>query len=116
MPDTTVTLYSYNATTQQWCQTPTGGSGTRLVLSLAPGPRCRRTTTGSTCPTRSTPSRANIDTRIYDIYGNQLDGEFLGDATSTLAQRDRVPRPASRQHPVLGDLTYQDLLSTGVYR
>ena len=37
VPGTTVTLYTYNATTKQWAPTPVGGSGTRLVLTLALG-------------------------------------------------------------------------------
>jgi len=40
---------------------------------------------------------------VFDIFGNQLDGEFLGNPT--LAGRD-----------VVGNPTYEDLLPTGQYR
>ena len=58
---------------------------------------------------------AGNDTRIYDIYGNQLDGEFLGDATSTLATTEFPNQPpVSSQFP--GIFNYEDQLSSGVYR
>ena len=37
------------------------------------------------------------DTRIFDIYGNQLDGEFLGDQTATGAYEDLLPNGQYRQ-------------------
>ena len=113
MPGTTVTLYTYNATTSQWAPTPVGGSGTRLVLTLASG-----TTLGADYYRLYIPNQvdaAGNDTRIYDIYGNQLDGEFLGDQTNTLdtAAFPDMP-PVSTQFS--GVYTYEDELSSGVYR
>ena len=117
VPGTTVTLYSYNATTQQWSPTPAGGSGTRLVLSLA-----SNTTLPADYYRLYIPNQVNtfsngtqIDSRIYDIYGNQLDGEFLGDATSSLDLTDFPGQPpVSTQFS--GIFNYEDQLSTGVYR
>ena len=119
VPGTTVTLYSYNATTQQWSQTPTGGSGTRMVLSLASGSKLAADYYRLYIPNQvnTTSTGTKIDSRIYDIYGNQLDGEFLGDATSTLdnsATGFPAQPPVSTQFS--GIFNYEDELSTGVYR
>ncbi len=76
LTDTTVTLYSYNGTT--WVPTAPGGSGTRLVLTVA------TTLTADDyqvyIPNQIQPG--NINTEIFDIYGNQLDGENVGTQTS----------------------------------
>ena len=50
------------------------------------------------------------DTRIYDIYGNQLDGEFLGNPTSQLSAN------FSPSSPTVTLTQYQDELSDGTFR
>ena len=54
----------------------------------------------------------NLDTRIYDIYQNQLDGENLGDQTSQTNTGTGTEFPNSPVNvPV-----YEDLQSSGTYR
>ncbi len=93
--------------------TPAGGSGSQLVLTLAPG-----TTLAADYYRLYIPNQVDTtgdDTRIYDIYGNQLDGEFLGDQTSSLDLTDFPDQPpVSTQFT--GIYTYEDQLSSGVYR
>jgi hypothetical protein len=48
------------------------------------------------------PNASSSSTALFDIFGNQVDGEFLGDQTSSL---DASGNPA-----------YEDLLPTGQYR
>ena len=52
---------------------------------------------------------AGNDTRIYDIYGNQLDGEFLGNQTSQ--NSPDFPGATNGTIP-----EYQDLQSDGTIR
>ncbi len=66
------------------------------------------TITASTSPTRSTPG--NVNTEIFDIYGNQLDGENLGNQTSQASPDFNNPdAPASVPD-------YEDLQTNGTYR
>ena len=97
----TVTLEEFNMTTQTWSAvTSPGGEGTRLVLTLsstlaADDYRVYLPNTGSTA--------------ITDIYGNQLDGENLGNPTSQ----------SSPEFPSSSNFTlpnYQDLQSNGTER
>ena len=93
VPGTTVTLQYQNAS-GQLCQCRRTHPGTRLLMSLAPGTTLPADYYQVYIPNQLEPG--NIDTRIYDIYGNQLDGEFLGNPTA--------------------NGTYQDLLNTGAIR
>ena len=103
-PNYTVTLYNYNPVTQTvvgrrrraapaigWCF-----SSTRATPS-------RPTIIGSTSPTSS--SQLATDTRIFDIYGNQLDGENLGNQTEPARCPDFPTLP-----------NYEDLQSDGTNR
>ena len=113
VPGTTVTLYTYNTTTQQWSPTLPGGNGTRLVLSLPSG-----TTLSADYYRLYIPNQVDTtgnDTRIYDIYGNQIDGEFLGDPTATLATTEFPDQPPISTQ-FYGIYNYEDLLSSGAYR
>ena len=79
-----------------------GGSGNRIVLQLDPGNTLNADDYRVYIPNQVEPN--GLDTRITDIYGNQLDGENLGDQTST-------PSPDFPSLP-----NYEDLQSSGVYR
>ena len=110
VPGTTVTLYTFNPTTQQWAPTPAGGSGTRLVLSLAAGTSLSADYYQLYIPNQI--DTTGNDTRIFDIYNNQLDGEFLGNPTASLDLTDFPGQPpVSTQFS--GIFNYADLLSTG---
>ena len=90
-----------------------------MVLSLASGSKLAADYYRLYIPNQvnTTSTGTKIDSRIYDIYGNQLDGEFLGDATSTLdnsATEFPAQPPVSTQFS--GIFNYEDQLSTGVYR
>jgi hypothetical protein len=98
----TVTLYNYNPQTQTSVPVQAGGSGNRLVLQLNPGASLSADNYRVYFPNQIEPG--NIDTRIFDIYNNQLDGENLGNPTSQL----------STEFPTLPQ--YQDLLSSGENR
>src|SRR5262249_47364247 len=74
-----------------------GGSGNRLVLQLNPG-----STLGADNYRIYLPNQN--DTRIFDIFGNQLDGENRGSQT---------PQP-SVEFPSIPN--YEDLQSDGTYR
>ena len=71
-----------------------GGSGNRLVLQLAPGDTLPADDYRVYMPNQVEP-RGN-DTRIFDIYGNQLDGEFLGNQTSQPSPSSSRSSPTSR--------------------
>ncbi len=101
LSDYTVTLYNYNFVTGQSSVVVPGGSGNRLVLQLAPGNTLTADDYRVYLPNQITPN--GVDTRIFDVYGNQLDGENLGDQTSQ----------ASPEFPTLP--AYEDLQSDGVY-
>jgi hypothetical protein len=77
----TVTLYNYNPATQTSSVVVPGGSGNRLVLQLNPGATLAPDDYRIYLPNALEPG--GVDTRIHDIYGNQLDGENLGNQTST---------------------------------
>jgi hypothetical protein len=98
----TVTLYNYNQQTQTSVPVLPGGSGNRLVLQLNPGAALGADNYRVYFPNELEPG--GVDTRIFDIYNNQLDGENLGNQTS-------APSP---DFPTLPE--YQDLLSSGVNR
>ncbi len=98
----TVTLESFNSATQTWAPTVAGGTGTRLVLQLDPGQTLAADDYRVYFPNQIEPG--GIDTRIFDIYGNQLDGENLGNQT---AQQ-------GADFPTLPN--YEDLLSSGMSR
>jgi hypothetical protein len=98
----TVTLYNYDPVTQTSVPVEPGGSGNRLVLQLNPGAALAADNYRVYLPNALEPG--GVDTRLYDIYGNQLDGENLGSPTSQ-------PSP---DFPTLPE--YADLQSSGVYR
>jgi hypothetical protein len=98
----TVTLYNYNPLTQTSTVVQPGGSGNRLVLQLNKGVTLAPAYYRLYIPNQVEPG--NIDTRIDDVYGNQLDGENLGNPTSS----------PSTDFPSL--TSYEDLQSSGVYR
>ena len=77
-----------------WVTADAAHPGTRLLMSLTPGTTLPADYYRLYLPNQLEPG--NIDTRIFDIYGNQLDGEFLGNPTA--------------------NGSYQDLLNTGVIR
>jgi hypothetical protein len=43
------------------------------------------------------PNVSGSNTQLYDVYGNQLDGEFLGDQTGTGSWEDLLPNGQYRQ-------------------
>jgi hypothetical protein len=105
----TVTLYNFNVATQTWSQVTTAGeSGTRLVLQLNMGSTLSADNYRVYIPNQVEPG--GIDTRIYDIYGNQLDGENLGNPTSLTS-----PDFSNPSAPVVIP-AYEDLQSNGTYR
>ena len=107
----TVTLYnySYNASTGQFTSTlvQPGGSGNRLVLQLNSGFTLPADNYRVYMPNQinTSSSGTTIDTRVFDIYGNQLDGEFLGNQTSI---------PDTGEFPTLNQ--YENLQSDGTNR
>ena len=102
LSDYTVSLYNYTPITQQSSVVVPGGSGNRLVLQLAPGNTLSADDYRVYLPNEIEPN--GTDTRIFDIYHNQLDGENLGNQTS-------LPSP---EFPSLPE--YQDLQSDGTNR
>ena len=108
VPGTTVTLYNYNITTGVSTPVIAGGSGNRLVLTIPSG-----TTLPADYYRIYVPNQVDVagnDTRIFDIYGNQLDGEFLGNQTSQNSPDfPNVP-------PTVTIPEYEDLQSDGTYR
>ena len=88
VPGTTVTLTN-----------GPNGPNTRLVLSLAPG-----TTLNPDHYRFYMPNVVGVNA-LYDIYGNQLDGEFLGNPTA-----------ASSEPGAAAANTYEDFLPNGTYR
>ena len=89
---TTVTL-QYQDSSGNWINADASHPGTRLLMSLTSG-TLPADYYQVYIPNQLEPG--NIDTRIHDVYGNQLDGEFLGNPTA--------------------NGSYQDLLNTGVIR
>ncbi len=79
-----------------------GGSGNRLVLQLDPGNTLTADDYRVYIPNQVEPD--GLDTRIFDIYNNQLDGENLGNQTSQ----------PSVEFPSLPN--YEDLQSDGTNR
>jgi large repetitive protein len=108
VPNTTVTLYSYNLTTGTSTQVAAGGSGNRLVLTIAPGTTLAADDYRIYMPNQV--DTAGNNTEIKDIYGNQLDGEFLGNQTSQ-ASPDFPDTPAGVTIP-----EFEDEQSNGTYR
>ncbi len=102
VPNYTVTLYNYNPVTQTSSVVVPGGSGNRLVLQLAPGNTLSADDYRVYLPNQVDSN--GDDTRIFDIYHNQLDGENLGNQTST----------SSQDFPSLPN--YEDLQSDGTNR
>ena len=108
VPGTAVTLYNYNITTGVSTAVTAGGSGNRLVLTLAAGTTLPADYYRIYIPNQV--DSAGNDTRIFDIYGNQLDGEFLGNQTSQNSPDfPNVP-------PTVTIPEYEDLQSDGTYR
>jgi hypothetical protein len=112
VPGTTVTLYNYSVSATgviTSTQVPAGGSGNRLVLQIQPG-----TTLPADYYRLYMPNQAGSNgaagTAIYDIYGNQLDGEFLGNPTS---QASTEFQPSS---PNVTLVQYEDEQSDGTFR
>ena len=101
LSDYTVTLYNYNPVTQQSSVVVAGGSGNRLVLQLAPGNTLSADDYRVYLPNQVS---NGVDSRIFDVYGNQLDGENLGNQTSA----------SSPEFPTLPN--YEDLQSDGTNR
>jgi hypothetical protein len=81
------------------------GYDNRLVLRLAPGTTLPPDVYRIIIP--NTGSNA-----IYDIYGNQLDGEFLGNPASA-GSVPEVPTVGAAVEP---PIQYEDLLPNGQYR
>ncbi len=108
VPNTTVTLYNYNLTTGTSTQVTTGGQGNRLVLTIAAGTTLAADNYRIYMPNQV--DAAGTDTRIFDIYGNQLDGEFLGNQTAQVSP-DFPNTPNGVTIP-----EYEDELSNGTFR
>ena len=109
---TTVTLYNYSVSATgaiNSTQVQPGGSGNRLVLQLPAGTTLPADYYRLYMPNQVEPNGA--DTRIYDIYGNQLDGEFLGNPTS---QGSTEFQPDTQNNVTLP--MYQDEMSDGTFR
>jgi large repetitive protein len=102
LSDYTVTLYNYNPVTQTSSVVVAGGSGNRLVVQLNPGATLAADDYRIYLPNALEPG--GVDTRIFDIYGNQLDGENLGNQTPQ----------SSTDFPSLPN--YEDLQSDGTNR
>src|SRR5262249_23597763 len=77
---TTVTLYNFDPATGTSNQVQAGGSGNRLVLQIAPGTTLPADDYRVYMPNQV--DQGGKDTQIFDIFGNQLDGEVLGNPTS----------------------------------
>ncbi len=105
---TTVTLYNYNFTTGTSTQVSAGGSGNRLVLQIAPGTTLAADDYRLYMPNQLG-SGGTIGTAIKDIYGNQLDGEFLGNPTPSNDIQDFPDSPVNLPE-------YEDELSNGTFR
>ncbi|MDR3620298.1 MAG: S8 family serine peptidase, partial [Paludisphaera borealis] len=110
---TLVGLFWFNPASNQWILSDASHpNGTRLVMML-PGGITTPDYYRVYIPNQITPSGA--DTRIFDIYGNQLDGEFLGNPTSTVSsQFHAFSSDPTQQFPGVRNLfNYEDMLSTG---
>jgi hypothetical protein len=68
--------------------------GTRLVLALNQGVTLPADHYRLYMPNQLEPG--GIDTRIFDIFGNQLDGEFLGNPTASGGYQDLLPTGQQR--------------------
>ena len=100
-----MTLYSFNQTTKTWAPTAPGGSGTRLVLTFG---QLAADDYRIYIPNQIEPG--NVNTQIFDIYSNQLDGENLGNQTSQVSSDFNSP-DAIATVPL-----YEDLQSDGTNR
>ena len=101
VPNTVVTLYSYDATTKTWAPTAAGRQRHPAGPDLALGNHARRpTTTGSTCPTRSTPPATTRGSTTSTATSSTASSW----ATPRRPWHHRVPRPALHQQPVPRDL------------
>jgi large repetitive protein len=107
IPGTTVVLYSFDQATQTWAPTAPGGSGTRLVMSFG-----QLSADDYTVYVPNQVEPGNINTQIFDIYGNQLDGENVGNQTSQTNTGPGSEFPDSSVNVPL----YEDLQSNGTYR
>ena len=79
---TTVALYEYNSVTGTSTAVAPGGSGNQLVLTLPAGTTLAADDYRVYIPNQSAVTSPQSGTGIFDIYGNQLDGENLGNQTS----------------------------------
>ena len=101
LSDYTVTLYNYNPITGQSSVVVARGLGQSPGASAQPGQHAlgRRLPGLLPQPARA---RRNSTRRIFDIYGNQLDGENLGNQTSPASPDfptlPELRRPAVRRH------------------
>src|SRR5271157_1439857 len=106
-------LYNYDPVAKTSTLVGPGGTGNRLVLSYTGAKPLAADYYRLYMPNAVEPDGTN--TVVKDIYGNQLDGEFLGDATSSLALGDFPGQPPT-SNQFSGIFTYEDQLSTGAYR
>jgi hypothetical protein len=106
-----VTLYNYSSVTQQSSVVLPGGTGNRLVLQLNPGYTLPANDYRVYLPNQVEPN--GTDTRIFDIYGNQLDGENLGNQT-TASSVDFPSLPAYESLQTDGTSRQNDLSGDGV--
>ncbi len=115
---TTVTLYNYNITSgTSSLVTQAGQSGNRLVLQIAAGTTLAADDYRIYMPNQV--DAAGNDTRIFDIYGNQLDGEFLGNQTSQASPDfpgvpSNVSIPEYEDEMANGTLQMDDMSGDGV--
>ena len=95
VPGTTVTLTSIPKANGTMPTAGQPGFDERLILALPTGVTLSPDYYRLYIPNNINPT-TGVDYRIFDQYGNQLDGEFLGDQTS--------------------NGTFEDLMPTGQYR
>ncbi|MFO0954058.1 MAG: hypothetical protein U0835_23465 [Isosphaeraceae bacterium] len=91
--NSTVTL-QYRDASGNWQTADANNPGTRLVLSLNQGVDLPADRYRLYLPNQI--DRNGNDTRILDIFGNLLDGEFLGNPTSSNAFETLLPTGAYR--------------------
>ena len=96
-----MTLYYKNASGNYVPADSSHPYGTRLVLALNPGTTLPADYYRVYLPNALEPG--NIDTRIDDIYGNQLDGEFLGNPTASSSYSDLLNTGVVRTNDMSGD-------------
>ena len=90
LSDTRSRSTTTTSTTGPRRRSPPAGRATRLVLQLDPGDTLSADDYRVYIPNQIEPA-ATSTPRIFDIYGNQLDGENLGNQTSQTSPISAIP-------------------------